>query len=91
MLTRTPYGVANAAATFMALMDGVLHPPSDHAKTLYIDDVLVFIKTSFHDSIKHIQSVFDRPRQHNGRNTAVAERSSELYEKSGRKIQIPAH
>lgn len=62
MFTRTPYGATNAVAAFIALMDEVLlHGISDHA-IVYIGDILIFSKTSFHDHIKHIQSIFDRLR-----------------------------
>ena len=40
-----PFGLCNAVATFMDVMDSVFHPFLDDFMIVYLDDTLIFRKT----------------------------------------------
>ena len=57
-----PFGLKNAPAKFMQLMDIVLGDMKEFAG-VFIDDIVVFSST-LEDHFKHLQLVFDRLRKH---------------------------
>lgn len=57
-----PFGLKNAPSKFMQLMDIVLHDMRNYC-SCFIDDIVVYSKT-FEEHIMHLQTVFDRLRQH---------------------------
>ncbi|BFZ04571.1 hypothetical protein BsWGS_07610 [Bradybaena similaris] len=59
-----PFGLRNAPAVYMNLMDIVLQDLQSFSLA-YIDDILVFTKGDLQQHLNHIQQVFDRFRQHN--------------------------
>ena len=57
-----PFGLNNAPAVFQELMNIVLQGCEDFA-TAYLDDILIFSSTE-EEHTQHIQTVFDRIREH---------------------------
>jgi len=49
-----PFGLTNAPATFMRLMDDVLHPFLESFIIVYLDDILIF-SNSWKEHMGHIQ------------------------------------
>ncbi len=52
------FGLCNAPATFMRVMDDVLHPFLDDFIIVYLDDILIFSK-SREDHVMHVRKVLD--------------------------------
>ncbi|KAL1919981.1 uncharacterized protein VTP21DRAFT_1127 [Calcarisporiella thermophila] len=48
-----PFGLANAPATFMTLMNDIFRPLLDTCVVVYLDDILVYSKTE----VEHIQHI----------------------------------
>jgi hypothetical protein len=48
-----PFGLCNAPATFMRLMNDVLHPFIDSFVIVYLDDILIFNNT-WQEHISHV-------------------------------------
>ena len=46
-----PFGLCNAPATFTTLMNNIFHKYLDDFVTIYIDDILVYLKTMEEHSI----------------------------------------
>ena len=57
-----PFGLSNAPAVFLELMNIVLQGCEDFAMA-YLDDVLIFSKDE-KEHLQHVQIIFDRIRQH---------------------------
>ena len=57
-----PFGLSNAPAVFQELMNIVLQGCEEFS-TAYLDDILIF-SSSIEEHLKHIQTVFDRIREH---------------------------
>eukprot|EP00253_Pinus_taeda_P010660 PITA_10660 len=53
-----PFGLCNALATFMRVMDDVLRPFLDDFVIFYLDDILIFSK-SREDHVMHVRKVLD--------------------------------
>ena len=53
-----PFGLCNAPATFMRVMDDVLRPFLDDFIIFYLDDILIFSKTR-EEHVMHVKNVLD--------------------------------
>ena len=58
-----PFGLTNAPATFMGLMNEVFRPLLDKSVVIYLDDILIYSRT-WEDHKRHIAAVLDRLREH---------------------------
>jgi hypothetical protein len=53
-----PFGLFNAPATFMRVMNGVLRPFLDDCVIVYLDDIFIFSK-SCEEHVMHVKKVLD--------------------------------
>jgi hypothetical protein len=51
-----PFGLTNAPATFMRLMDDVLRPFTNYFVIVYLDDILIFNRT-WEENMRNIQQI----------------------------------
>jgi hypothetical protein len=58
-----PFGKTNAPSTFMRFMDDVLRPFTNSFVVVYLDDILIFIRT-WEDHMQHIQQILGTLWQH---------------------------
>ena len=58
-----PFGLTNALATFMRMMDNLLHPFTNSFVVIYLDDILIFNR-SWEEHLQHIQQVLNTLQQH---------------------------
>lgn len=58
-----PFGLTNAPATFMNLVNDILRPYIDNFVSAYLDDILIFSKTR-EEHIRHLRQVLDKLREH---------------------------
>ena len=58
-----PFGLTNAPATFMRIMDNLLHPFTNSFVVVYLDNILIFNKCLV-EHLQHIQQVLNTLRQH---------------------------
>ena len=56
------FGLTNAPAAFMELMNGVFQPYLDSFVIVFIDDILVYSKTE-EDHVRHLRIVLQRLRE----------------------------
>ena len=56
------FGLTNAPAAFMELMNGVFRPYLDSFVIVFIDDILVYSKTE-EDHVRHLRIVLQRLRE----------------------------
>ena len=61
--TVLPFGLTNAPATFMGLMNEVFRPLLDKSVVVYLDDILIYSR-SWEDHKRHIAEVLERLREH---------------------------
>jgi len=57
-----PFGLSNAPATFMTLMNDLFRDYLDHFVIVYLDDILIY-SSSFTDHLHHIELVLQRLRK----------------------------
>jgi hypothetical protein len=53
-----PFGLCNEPATFMRLMNDLLHPYLDSFVIVYLDDILVYIYT-LEEHVSHFMQVLE--------------------------------
>jgi hypothetical protein len=53
-----PFGICNAPATFMRVMNDIVRPFLDDFVIVYLDDILVFSKT-WEEHVKHVKQVLE--------------------------------
>jgi hypothetical protein len=53
-----PFGLKNAPANFMWMMDNILRPFTNNFVVVYLDDILIYNK-SWEEHLQHIQQVLD--------------------------------
>jgi hypothetical protein len=58
-----PFGLKNAPATFMRMMDNILQPFTNNFVMVYLDDILIYSKT-WAEHLQHIQQVLHTLRKH---------------------------
>ena len=56
-----PFGLCNAPATFTTLMNNIFHEYLDDFVIIYIDDILVYSKTT-EEHAEHLEKVFQKLR-----------------------------
>ena len=59
-----PFGLTDAPATFMRVMNDVLRPFIDDFLIVYLDDILFFSKT-WEDHVKHVKRTLDVLKREN--------------------------
>jgi hypothetical protein len=59
-----PFGLCNAPATFMRVMNDVLRPFLDDCVILYLDDILIFRKYR-EEHVRHVNQVLDVSKKEN--------------------------
>jgi hypothetical protein len=57
------FGLTNALATFMQLMDDVLRPFTNSSMVVFLYDILIFSRT-WEEHMRHIQQVLSTLRKH---------------------------
>lgn len=61
--TVLPFGLTNAPATFMTLMNNVLREYLNKFVAVYLDDILVYSET-LEDHVKHLESILKKLQEH---------------------------
>jgi hypothetical protein len=58
-----PFGLTNAPTNFMRMMEYILRPFTNTFVFVYLDDILIYIKT-WEEHLHHIQQVLHTLQQH---------------------------
>ena len=58
-----PFGVCNAPAQFMAMMNDIFHDMLDRHVIIFLDDILIFSQ-SMEDHVRHLDAVLQRLSDH---------------------------
>lgn len=58
-----PFGLTNAPAAFMNLVNDILRPFIDKFVSAYLDDILIYSKTKA-EHVQHLRQVFEKLREH---------------------------
>jgi len=58
-----PFGLTNAPATFMTLMNNIFQPYLDKFVIVYLDDILIYSKTK-EEYLKHVHIILETLRKH---------------------------
>ena len=58
-----PFGLTNAPASFMSMMNSILHEYIDQFVMAYLDDILIFSNT-LEEHVKHLRLVLAKLREH---------------------------
>jgi hypothetical protein len=58
-----PFGLTNAPATFMTLMNNIFHKYLDEFVVVYLDDILIYSRTK-EEHLNHLEKVLTKLREH---------------------------
>ena len=58
-----PFGLCNAPAIFMSIMNGIFHEEMDECVVVYIDDILIYSQSEL-DHVRDLRRVLEKLRQH---------------------------
>lgn len=56
-----PFGLCNAPATFITMINSIFHKETNEYVIIYIDDILIYSKTE-EEHMKHIEIMLDKLR-----------------------------
>ena len=57
-----PFGLCNAPATFMSIMNGIFHDEMDECVVVYIDDILIYSRNEI-EHARNLKKVLEKLRE----------------------------